>query len=214
MYEGSVHMISDIKASFIYKTIYLVIGFIGLFLATEIITGKFNDGFFVYYTNLSNLIAYGLMVALWWVDYQSLKGKPQAFKYPTIRFVITIMILVTLIIYNTLLGNMFDPNYWRVRNVIMHLLGPILVVLDFLLFNPSNNLKWRVILDSLILPYTYVIVTLIIGVFTNSYPYFFLNVNNIGYGGVLGWVFILTLGFLVLSLGLVGYNKTILKNKK
>jgi hypothetical protein len=124
------------------------------------------------------------------------------------------MILVTLIIYNTLLGNMFDPTYWRVRNVIMHLVGPMMVVIDFLLFNPKNNLKWRAILESLILPYLYVIVTLIIGLFTNSYPYFFLDVNNIGYSGVLGWVFILTLGFLVLSLALVSYNKFLLKNRK
>lgn len=207
-------MITNTKASFIYKSVYLVIGFIGLFLATEIYTGTFNDGFFVYYTNLSNLIAFGLMAYLWVIDVQILKGKPRTFKYPSVRFVITIMILVTLIIYNTLLGNMFDSTYWRVRNVIMHLVGPILVVLDFLLFNPKNNLKWRAILDSLILPYLYVIVTLIIGLFTNSYPYFFLDVDNIGYGGVLGWVFILTLGFLILSLALVSYNKFLLKNRK
>jgi hypothetical protein len=207
-------MINNTKASFIYKTIYLVIGFIGLFLATEIYTGTFNDGFFVYYTNLSNLVAFSLMAYLWFIDFQILKGNPTTFKYPSVRFVITIMILVTLIIYNTLLGNMFDPSYWRVRNVIMHLIGPIMVVLDFWLFNPKNNLKWRAILDSLILPYLYVTVTLIIGLFTNSYPYFFLDVNNIGYGGVLGWVFILTLGFLVLSLALVSYNKFLLKNRK
>jgi hypothetical protein len=207
-------MITNTKASFIYKSIYLVIGFIGLFLATEIYTGTFNDGFFVYYTNLSNLVAFSLMVYLWFIEYQILKGKPNTFKYPSVRFVITIMILVTLIIYNTLLGNMFDPTYWRVRNVIMHLVGPMMVVIDFLLFNPKNNLKWRAILESLILPYLYVIVTLIIGLFTNSYPYFFLDVNNIGYSGVLGWVFILTLGFLVLSLALVSYNKFLLKNRK
>ncbi|MCV2231300.1 Pr6Pr family membrane protein [Acholeplasma manati] len=207
-------MITNTKASFIYKSIYLVIGFIGLFLATEIYTGTFNDGFFVYYTNLSNLVAFSLMAYLWFIEYQILKGKPNTFKYPSVRFVITIMILVTLIIYNTLLGNILDPTYWRVRNVIMHLFGPMMVVIDFLLFNPKNNLKWRVILESLILPYLYVIVTLIIGLFTNSYPYFFLDVNNIGYGGVLGWVFILTLGFLVLSLALVSYNKFLLKNRK
>lgn len=207
-------MIKNTKASFIYKSIYLVIGFIGLFLATEIYTGTFNNGFFVYYTNLSNLVAFSLMAYLWFIEYQILKGKPNTFKYPSVRFVITIMILVTLIIYNTLLGNMLDPAYWRVRNVIMHLVGPMMVVIDFLLFNPKNNLKWRAILESLILPYIYVIVTLIIGLFTNYYPYFFLDVNNIGYSGVLGWVFILTLGFLVLSLALVSYNKFLLKNRK
>ena len=207
-------MITNTKTSFIYKSVYLVIGFIGLFLATEIYTGTFNDGFFVYYTNISNLIAFGLMTYLWGIDYQILKGNPRTLKYPSVRFVITIMILVTLIIYNTLLGNLFDPSYWRVRNVIMHLVGPLMVVIDFLMFNPRNNLKWRVILDSLVLPYLYVIITLIIGLFTSSYPYFFLDVNNIGYSGVLGWVFILTLGFLVLSLALVYYNKFLLKNRK
>ena len=48
------------KKTFVFRSIYLLIGFIGLFLATEITTGKFNQGFFVYYTNLSNLIAFGL----------------------------------------------------------------------------------------------------------------------------------------------------------
>lgn len=207
-------MIKNNKASLIYKSIYLVIGFVGLFLATEILTGTFNDGFFVYYTNISNLIAFGLMAYLWVIEYRIYQGKKAIFKYPNVRFVITILILVTLIIYNTLLGNMLEPSYWQVRNVIMHLLGPILVVLDFLLFNPSNNLKWYAILYSLILPYLYVLVTLFIGVFTNSYPYFFLDVNVIGYLGVFRWVLILTAGFLVLSAILVLYNKKIKQYKK
>ncbi len=207
-------MIKNNKASLIYKSIYLVIGFVGLFLATEILTGRFNDGFFVYYTNISNLIAFGLMAYLWVIEYRIYQGKKAIFKYPNVRFVITILILVTLIIYNTLLGNMLEPSYWQVRNVIMHLLGPILVVLDFLLFNPSNNLKWYAILYSLILPYLYVLVTLFIGVFTNSYPYFFLDVNVIGYLGVFRWVLILTAGFLVLSAILVLYNKKIKQYKK
>ena len=207
-------MIENNKASLIYKSIYLVIGFVGLFLSTEILTGTFNDGFFVYYTNISNLIAFGLMAYLWGIEYRIYQGKKAIFKYPNVRFVITILILVTLIIYNTLLGNMLDPSYWQVRNVIMHLLGPILVVLDFLLFNPSNNLKWHSILYSLILPYLYVLVTLFIGLFTNSYPYFFLDVNEIGYLGVFRWVLILTAGFLVLSAILVLYNKKIKQYKK
>lgn len=207
-------MIQNTKASLIYKSIYLVIGFIGLFLATEILTGQFNDGFFVYYTNISNLMAYGLMAYLWVIEYQTYRGKNTQFKYPNLRFVITILILVTLIIYNLLLGDMLDPHYWRVRNVIMHLLGPILVVVDFLLFSPANILKWQAILYSLVLPYVYVVVTLVIGLFSNTYPYFFLDVNEIGYFGVFRWVLILTLGFLVLSALLVLYNKNIGKYKK
>lgn len=207
-------MIQNIKASFIYKSIYLVIGFIGLFLATELLTGSFNRGFFVYYTNISNLIAYALMITLWLSDYKTFKGIPTNFKYQNVRFVITILILVTLIIYNTLLGDIFDPGYWRVRNVIMHLVGPLLVVGDFLLFSKPNSIGWKAILYSLVLPYTYVIVTLVIGLFTHSYPYFFLDVNDIGYIGVLGWVSVLTFGFIILSSILVYYNKNISKYKK
>ena len=202
------------KKAFVFRSIYLLIGFIGLFLATEITTGKFNQGFFVYYTNLSNLIAFGLMLYVTLLNYQSLKGRNVDFKFLMIRFMITIMILVTVIIYNTLLGNLFDPGYWRVRNVIMHLVGPILVVLDYLLFTKKGTVSWYAIGYSLIIPYTYVIVTLWIGLFTKSYPYFFLDVNEFGYLGVLRWVFILTLGFLVLSSGLVLYNKNIEEYKK
>ena len=199
------------KTAFYFRSIYLIVGAIGLFLATEITTGSFNKGFFVYYTNLSNLIAFGLMVHIWLLTYQSLKGKQVVFKYPTIRFVITILILVTVIIYNTLLGNLFDPSYWRVRNVIMHLVGPLLVVLDYMLFTKRNTVSWKAIGYSLVLPYAYVVCTLIIGLFTHTYPYFFLDVNEIGYLGVLGWVFMLTIGFIFLSSMLILYNK---KNKK
>lgn len=207
-------MIAQVKTSLIYKSVYLVIGFTGLFLASELMTGKFNDGFFVYYTNISNLIAFILMAYLWRVDYQLLKGNPVKPINPNIRFVITILILVTLLIYNTLLGNPFDPTYWRARNVIMHLVGPILIVLDYLLFTPANNVTWKAVIYSLILPYTYVIVTLLIGLISNTYPYFFLDVNEIGYFGVFRWVFILTLGFLCLSTALVLYNKKIAQYKK
>lgn len=195
------------KHAFRYRVLYMIISGIGLLLATTVLTGQFNTGFFVYYTNLSNLVAFSMMGYVVFLNYQAIQGRAVKFHYTTLRFMVTIMILVTLIIYNTLLGNLFDPNYWRVRNVIMHLIAPLMFVLDYLLFSQPNTVQWQAILYSLLLPYTYVLVTLIIGHFTQSYPYFFLNVNTIGYKGVFMWVFMLTLGFIFLGVLLWVYNR-------
>lgn len=187
----------------IYRITFWLISGLGVLLATELLQGTFNSNFLYMYTNLSNLVVFGFVS---YMLYATLKNKPYVRHYYIYKFVITIMILVTMIIYNLLLGDITSPEYWTVRNVIIHLLTPLLMAVDWFVFDQKGQLKIHVLAYSLVIPYVYVIYAFIRGAITNDYPYFFLDVNDIGYQGVLKWVFYLTIGFLVLSLGLYAYD--------
>lgn len=190
---------------------YVLIASIGVLLALELGSSTFfNQSFFVYYTNLSNLVGLvfgGFLLYETWIFIKHKETKGYSRINPRWHFTIAILLLVTLIIYNTLLGNIFSADYWQMRNVIMHLVAPSMVVIDFILFSDKGKLGYQDMFYSLVMPYIYVAYALVRGLFVSDYPYFFLNVTNLGYFGVFRWVIILTLLFIVLSLLLIYINK-------
>lgn len=212
-------MMEKRKYQLYFRFTYVLVALFGVTLALEIGSSTiFNQSFFVYYTNLSNLIGlvfggFLLYETIGFINRKELKGYSSI--NPRWHFMIAILLLVTLIIYNTLLGNMFSKDYWQVRNVIMHLVAPSMMVIDFMLFSDKGILKFKDILYSLIMPYIYVGYALLRGLVVGEYPYFFLNATELGYLGVARWVIILTLLFVLLSFIVIGLNKIQYKmNKK
>ena len=87
----------------------------------------------------------------------------------------------------------------------MHFVNPILFWVDWILFAEHKNTKWYFPLYELIFPLTYVVYILIRGAiiadtaapWQKVYPYFFLNVTELGYAGVFLWVLGLVAIFLI-----------------
>ena len=71
-------------------------------------------------------------------------------------------------------------------------------------------------LFSLVIPLVYVGYIFVLGLVIPDfeYPYFFLDVRSIGYGGVLVWVLILLAVFVVLSYLMWAYDKLVKKDGK
>ena len=157
---------------------------------------------YVYYTNLSNyfcLIVVLVETVFTAINIKSGQDKKQLKVAPEVKFAALIAILVTFLITNILLTNIFSAAYWSgAENVLMHFVNPILFWVD-------KNTKWYFPLYELIFPLTYVVYILIRGAiiadtaapWQKVYPYFFLNVTELGYAGVFLWVLGLVAIFLI-----------------
>jgi hypothetical protein len=84
-------------------------------------------------------------------------------------------------------------------------------IADYFLFEQKKTVSVFAPLFSLIIPLAYVCYTFILGAAIDGfeYPYFFLDVNDLGYGGVMAWVGILVAVFTVLGYLLWLYNRIV-----
>ncbi len=128
------------------------------------------------------------------------------------------MITVTLLIYHSLLANWEFPVYsggdftFWLSNILLHYITPLLVILDWLLFCPKRAFRWHDPIIWAAVPITYVIAMLIraeiggtiIGL-NSRFPYFFLDIDAIGWAGMLGYSAVISLIFVA-----IGYLMTAL----
>ena len=157
-------------AQIVYRTIYITLGFIGIIGSFGYFNRSFNQDFYVMYTNLSNYFCIG-------VTYNILLAKDKT----------------------------ISDYFFSISNLIMHLILPLMFLVDWILFNNHNNAKWYYPFLSTILPLIYVAFILIRALILGNsysgtlYPYFFLNVERLGLGGVTLWVIILVVFFVALG---------------
>lgn len=166
-----------------------------------------NPSWYVYYTNLSNYLCL-LVVFLELICVIALMGKHKLEGnrdvHPLFKFCTLIIITVTFLVYNILLNPPTNADYWNnYLNVLLHFVNPILFWLDWLLFAEHRNTRWYYPFVELVLPLIYVAyILLCTKFFPNNffYPYFFMNVNELGYKGVALWILALVGAFLLLGL--------------
>jgi hypothetical protein len=120
--------------------------------------------------------------------------------------------IVVGVVYHALLadaaGDVRDGDYvWPVLpNEIIHTYAPILIVVDYLLSRKAFRLKLRAALWVAVFPLTWLVFSVIRGLVTNWWPYWFINPNEEGgVPGMLTYIaaitaFFLILGFLVLGI--------------
>ncbi len=176
--------------------------------------------FLKYYTNISNYFVFAVSVI---VLADTVKRVYAGEKYGANRkihnfkFMTTIMILVTFLVYSILLGKPFTVDFWRkLGNLSYHVFAPILFILDYFLFEEKKTVSIFAPLLSVIIPLVYVCYVLILGAAIPDfkYPYFFLDVNEKGYGGVAVWVVILVVVFIALGYILWLYNRLVKEDGK
>lgn len=222
-------MIKNRTAQLIFQTVYVVLGFIGIVGSIGYFDKSFNDNFYVYYTNLSNYICFGVMLtALIQTAMASSKKEDGYVKTaPTFNFLCVIMIMITCLVYNFLLaGEQTASSYFlSISNLSHHLILPIMFLLHWILFYEHNKLKWYHPLLCTIMPIVYVIFILIRAAIMQNvsglllYPYFFLDVSTLGWGGLFMWIAILfvvfvALGYILYFFDNFKYFKEKYKNRK
>lgn len=216
-------MIKNRTTQLIFQTIYCTLGFVGIvstFGVFDDIT-SFRWDFYVHFTNISNFLCIGIMfVAL----VQTAKKKEDSFvtTAPLLKFIGMLGILLTFLVFNLLLAGKRDPQLnWRVGSLTFHVVLPIMYVLHWFLFYERKKCKWYYPIASISFPLAYLVFIftqaaimkfdtsiLIPGTETPLiYPYFFVNLETQGVGGVAKWIVILLSAFVVVGFIFFGLDK-------
>ncbi len=118
--------------------------------------------------------------------------------FATFRLIGVVAITVTGLVYHVALASLFDLQGWdQLGNQLVHTVVPILAVVGWLMFGPHRLNSARIALWSLVFPVSWLGFTLVRGAFVDWYPYPFIDVTKLGYGGTLlncVWVSVLLLG--------------------
>jgi len=121
------------------------------------------------------------------------------FERPAVRAAIALYILVVMVVYWALLASIHNPTGWSaVFNVGLHLVIPVLFIIDWLIFSPKDNMSYKHLPYWTIYPVLYGLFNIVRGLMTGFYPYPFLDVSKLGYGKV----FVNMFGFM--SIYLIG----------
>ena len=199
------------KFSICYKIVVILLIAIGVFL--NIIRTDSKISMISYFTLQSNSLCLCIFVGCVYLEILNKDYKNNL--YYVIKGAVIISILVTGIVYQIgLVPNNFQMdalnNYQitDIANLILHFGTPILVLLDYILFDPKGHFKVYYPLFWLIFPIFYLIYVYIYsglgGRFyniggSNKYGYFFLDYEVIGRIGVMRWCILIFAGIEVLS---------------
>lgn len=212
-------MCKNMLTQLIFRVVLCVVSAFAVLLSIGIfyigINGgnEFSWGFLKYYTNISNYFVFVVSVIVLADTVKRIRnGETEGYnrKIRTFKFMTVVMILVTFLVVIFLLDSPLSANYWRnVGNLAYHFLAPLLFILDYVLFEEKGTISVLAPLYSLIIPLIYVCYIFLLGAVIPNfvYPYFFLDVNTLGYGGVIIWVLALMLVFIVLGYLLWLWNR-------
>ena len=187
----------------IYRCLILAACSAGLALNLFIRQRRFDSESLIYYTNLSNLLCVLYFAPL--VARMAIRMRDEAngavTLLPRLKGAFTLMMAVTILVYHFLLAGgkapAFDGTQFQrwLANTLLHYAAPAMVILDWILFDPKRVFRGFDPLLWLILPLLYAIFTLIraeiggeIGGKGSRFPYFFLDVDALGWSRVLGYI--------------------------
>ena len=165
---------------FIIVILYILVASYGCYNAW-----KYGSHFFLYFTNLGNLYCLALMIN---ELVRLIRRKSISLPLLQWEFAGLITIIVISVVYNLLLGVPTSPSYWANKpSVCLHLITPILYTFYILTTRPIRKVNVGGVQSSILLPYLYVAFIYVRHFITgdNWFPYFFLDLNRIGWSGAL-----------------------------
>ena len=223
-------MIKNRTAQLIYQTIYCTLALVGSVACLGIFDDvkNFRWDFYIYFTNLSNFLCFGVMLT---ALIQTAKRKEDGFvtATPLLKFIGMLGILLTFLVFNFMLAGAEgrDPQLnWRIGSITFHVVLPILYIADWFLFYERKKCTWHYPIASISFPLAYAIFLLIhaaiLGFDTSIltptgstliYPYFFVNLEKLGVPGVLMWIGILSVAFVAIGFAFYGLDRISKKQK-
>ena len=223
-------MIKNRTTQLIYQTIYCTLGLVGCVACLGIFDDikLFRWDFYIYFTNLSNFLCFGVMLV---ELIQTIKRKEDGYvtATPLLKFIGMLGILLTFLVFNFVLAGAADRNpqlNWRIGSICFHVVLPLMYIADWFLFYERKKTTWRYPIASISFPLGYAIFLLIhaaiLGFDTSIltptgttliYPYFFVNLETQGVPGVLMWIAILSVAFVAMGFGFYGLDRISKKQK-
>ena len=222
-------MIKNRTAQLIYQTIYCTLAFVGCIASLGIFDNinLIRWDFYVYFTNISNFLCFGVMIACL---IQTAKKKEDSFvsAAPMLKFIGMLGILLTFLVFNIMLAGApgREPQLnWRIGSLTFHVVLPIMYTADWFLFYERKQCKWYYPIVSVSFPLAYAIFLVVHAAIlkfdtsiltpVNSvliYPYFFVDFEKQGADGVAMWMAILAVVFAAVGFMFFGLDR--LENRK
>jgi len=214
-------MIKNRTAKLMFQTAFCTLGILGIIASFGTFNYTFRSDFYVHFTNLSNYLCIGIM----FVELiETIKNKEDSYttKLPLLKFIGLTAILLTFFIFNFMLAGDREPELnFYINSVLFHIVLPIMYVVDWILFYEHKKVKWYYPLVSVSFPVIYAIFIFIRAWILDFnpkapyiYPYFFLNLDELGVLGVIKWIGILSVVFITIGYVIFGLDKILKKNKK
>ncbi|MDR1970742.1 MAG: Pr6Pr family membrane protein [Treponema sp.] len=222
-------MIHNRLAALIFRVGSAVFALTGILLHLFMSSDKPNFSLFVYYTLQSNLLALALFVILGCRTAKALLREGWTGKtgyFARFEMVCVIDLLLTLVVYWVMLApgafSMAGGYNQSFGNIAVHLVTPLLCLIDYILFTDSNHLKYRDVYLVVLYPLLYLLSSTIMGysgyVYRISaadgkperFPYFFFDFDRIGARSFI-YIGVLIVFFLLLSHGLYLFDKKVRK---
>lgn len=170
----------------------------GLLIVAAIARQLFKDpgnigNFFSFFTIQSNII--GAVVLL----LGAAGFAPRTLRWDYLRGGAMIFLMLTGVIYNTLLANLTADLQTTIPwvNTVLHTISPIVMVLDFLIVPLAHRITFRTALWWTAYPIAYAAYSLIRGPIVDWYPYPFLDPRDTSYGRVTLNMIGIAIGFVV-----------------
>lgn len=168
--------------------------------------------FFSYFTIESNLFAVAALVAggTWSLT----RNAQQPIWIAVLMAAATTFMIITGLVYNLLLRGLV-PSAVPWANEILHLIGPLFLIVDLFLAPPRRRLPWPTVGTVIAFPIVWAAYTLIRGEYVVSpltgdpwwYPYPFLNNHLHGYGVVFAYVVGIAAAFTLVAWGVVAVGR-------
>lgn len=146
-----------------------------------------------------------------------LRNQPETKFLTLFRLTMAASMVIVGVIYNLLLTDSVDERDigydWPViPNLILHTYMPILVFLEWLIVRTAVPLKLKSVFWVLVYPLTWLAFSIVRGLVTNWYPYYFINPNDAGgIPQMVQWILTIAAFFVVLAVTLMPAQKALAK---
>lgn len=154
--------------------------------------------FFSYFTVATNII---VAITLTAIAFFSRTKLGEFFSRPMVQAAVASYISIVGIIYSLFLRGAWDPQGWQAAaDHLLHDVIPLAFVICWFAFAPKNGIAWRDPFKWLVYPIVYIVYSLTRGAFVSWYPYWFVDVTQLGYATALT-----NTAFVIVAFAIVGF---------
>jgi hypothetical protein len=203
----------------IFRLFALLFSIWGILAITGVFKNAFNPVALLAYTIQSNILTaifFGILLTRTVLCVMSKKNHPSSIEkpygfFPRLSAFVSVAIFVTMVVFWLILAPSFQgANMIRLLaldNLAVHLITPLLMLIDYILFTERGKLKKYDPLLCAIIPYAYLLEAMTLGLthtvkydslgIHSYYPYMFLDIDRFG-AWVILMILAITLFFLLI----------------
>lgn len=199
----------------VYQTVYCTVGFIGFVASFDFFDMSFFGEVYIYFTNWSNYFC-SIVMFVELINTIKTKEKRCAAPIPLLKFIGLLSILITFWGYNFPDPTRNPAWNYKINSIAFHIVLPIMYIIDWFLFYEKRKIKFIYPICASFFPTVYIIFMFIRAWIlnfnsneNNLYPYFFLNVEKLGFAGAISLCVLLMFCYTAIGFVFIGLDSLI-----